>query len=171
MAGEDTIRTAQTRVRKLFTTRPDTALSTTSGHAEITEGLACVFTQGARSTVMDMPETIGGGGTGPSPGFHARAAVAGCVAIGIKQTAAYEGITLDTVRVEIEMDFDDSALFGIGTNSAAPLATRFVIRLATEAGTGEVESLVARVLEMDPFFLALRDSQAVSTQVLVGNDG
>ena len=170
MTGDETIRTAQARVRRLFTDRPEAARSTASGHAEITDGLTCVFTQGAHSTVMDMPEAIGGAGQGPSPGFHARAAVAGCVAIGIKQTAAYEGIALDSVRVEIEMDFDDAALFGLGANSAAPLATRIVIRLGTDESSDVAESLVAKVLDMDPFFLALRDSQAVSTQVHIGSD-
>ncbi|MGD8751257.1 MAG: hypothetical protein PVG14_07530 [Anaerolineales bacterium] len=47
--------------------------------------MTCLFTQGEYSIAMDMPEIMGGDETGPSPGFFARADLAGCVSMGIKQ--------------------------------------------------------------------------------------
>ena len=58
------------------------------------------------------------------------------------------------------MDFDDSAMFGIGENTAAPLNTRLLIKIVSEEGQEKLQNLVDRVLEMDPYFLALRDSQS-----------
>ena len=167
MTSDEMIKAAQTRVKQVFTQRPETALSTSHGTAEITDGLTCRFTQGEMTTIMDMPEIMGGDNNGPSPGFHARAAVAGCVAIGVKQAAASEDIHLASVRVALEMDFDDGAMFGLGTNSAAPLDTRLKIHVVSAASHERIQGLVDRVLEMDPFFLALRDAQSVSAEVVL----
>ena len=165
MGKDELIREAQSRVKKIFVSNPDKAHSTTLATAKIDEGLTCIFTQGEMTTTMDMPEIMGGDNKGPSPGFHARAAIAGCVAIGIKQASASENIHCESVNVALEMDFDDAAMFGIGENKAAPLETRLTINITSKVLPEIVQKLVERVLEMDPFYLALRDAQAVSSEV------
>ena len=170
MEKDEFIRVAQSRVKKVFTSHPDKARNTTHATAKIGEGLTCTFTQGEITTTMDMPEIMGGNNKGPSPGFHARAAVAGCVAIGIKQATASENIQCKSVDVALEMDFDDAAMFGLGENTAAPLDTRLTIKIASNALPEVIQTLVDRVLEMDPFYLALRDAQSVSAEVIVDSD-
>jgi hypothetical protein len=81
-------------------------------------------------------------------------------------TAAREGIQVDSVDVDLEMDFDDSAMMGMGANSAAPLSTRITISLDSPVAAGTVESMVGRALAADPFFLALRDPQLVATKIV-----
>ena len=166
MTTNEDIRKAQSKVREGYATRPDSALSTSHASAEIGHGLTCVFKQGTETTVMDLPEVMGGTNKGPTPGFHARAAVSGCVAIGIKMEAANQGIPIDGIHVGIEMDFDDSAPLGMGSNSAAPLATRLAITVKTSHEEAEIQALVAQVLEKDTFFLALRDEQAVTAEIV-----
>ncbi len=117
--------------------------------------------------MMDLPEIMGGTKKGPTPGFHARAVITGFVAIGIKMEAANQGISIDRIYVGIEMDFDDSAAFGMGLNSAAPLAKRLVITVNTGHDEADIQALVAQVLEKDTFFLALRDEQAVSAEIVL----
>ena len=167
MTTNEDIRTAQSKVHEIYATRPDSALSTSRASAEIGHGLTCVFRQGTETAVMDMPEVIGGNNKGPTPGFHARAAITGCVAIGIKMEAANQGISIDGIHVGIEMDFDDSAALGMGSNSAAPLATRLAITVKTSHEEAEIQVLVAQVLEKDTFFLALRDAQAVTAEIVL----
>ena len=167
MKTNEDIRTAQSKVREAYATKPDSALSTSHASAEIGHGLKCVFTQGTETAVMDLPEVMGGTNKGPTPGFHARAAVSGCVAIGIKMEAANQGISIDSIHVGIEMDFDDSAALGMGSNSAAPLATRLVITVTTDHEESDIQALVAQVLEKDTFFLALRDEQAVTAEIVL----
>ncbi len=171
MATDEDIRTAQAQPREAYATRPESALSTSHAHAEIGHGLTCVFTQGTDTAVMDLPEGMGGANKGPTPGFHARAAVTGCVAIGVKLEAANQGISLDGIHVGIEMDFDDSAPLGMGPNSAAPLATRLVITVKTSHEGAAIQALVAQVLEKDTFFLALRDKQTVSADIVLDRSG
>ena len=147
MTTNEDIRTAQLKVREAYAMSPDTALSTSHASAEIGHGLKCVFIQGTETTVMDLPAIMGGTNKGPTPGFHARAAITGCVAIGIKIEAADQGISIDSIHVGIEMDFDDSAALGMGSNSAAPLATRLVITVNTDHEESDIQALVAQVLE------------------------
>ena len=167
MTNNEEIRTAQLKVREAYAMSPDSSLSTSHASAEVGDGLKCVFKQGTETAVMDLPEIMGGTNKGPTPGFHARAAVSGCVAIGIKMEAANQGISIDSIHVGIEMDFDDSAALGMGSNSAAPLATRLEIKVTTDHEESDIQALVAQVLEKDTFFLALRDAQPVTAEIVL----
>ena len=146
---------------------PTAGISTGVMEASIGDGLACSVSDGKNAALIDMPETFGGTATGPTPGFHARAAVAACVAIGIKSTAIRAGLVLEEVKVRVEMDFDDAALFGLGENTAAPTATRVVVDLKTDHSSEEVAPVIDLALETDPFFLALRDPQRVETDIRI----
>jgi hypothetical protein len=66
------------------------------------------------------------------------------------------------------MDFDDSALLGMGGNTAAPLETRLTITLKSAAAWSEVTAMVQRALAADPFYLALRDAQNVKVGMVPG---
>lgn len=149
----------------VFRRRPAAAVSKNSAKATLAEGLLCTVCEGDMKVVLDMPIPLGGTGRAPTPGFHARAAISGCVAIGIKMTAIRLGIELKEVNVSVEMEFDDSALFGMGDATAAPLKTNIGILLRSDADPGRLNQLVDVALAADPYFLALRDPQVVLTQV------
>jgi uncharacterized OsmC-like protein len=161
------IREAQNRYIKVLNRQPQLAQNTYKGTATIEDGFICNFTQGEQSIVMDVSKVVGGDDTGPTPGFLARASIAGCVSMGIKQAAVKEGLDIDSVSVDIEMDFAEGASLGFGEDSAAPLETRFFIRIDTDSPESEVVALVDRALEKDTFFLALRDAQSVKINVNV----
>jgi uncharacterized OsmC-like protein len=160
------IRAAQERIIAVYRKKPSAAFSSVQASGHIGEGLTCTFRQGDREAVMDMSRVVGGDEKGPTPGFFIRAGLAGCVAIGIKLTATREGIAIDAVDVDVEMDFDDGAMFGVGSNSAAPLATRLTITLQSAAPWDDVTAMVDRALAADPYFIALRDAQNVTAQVV-----
>jgi uncharacterized OsmC-like protein len=168
MSTSTEIRAAQDRVAEAFRRKPGMAFSTAKGSARVADGLLCHYRQDGREVSMDMGTVLGGAGAAPTPGFYFRAAVAGCVAIGIKMTAAREGIEIESVDVGIEMDFDDSAILGLGTHSAAPLETRLVISLRSREDGGKLNALVDHALAADPFFLALKDAQKVITTLEPG---
>lgn len=161
------IRAKQARMIKVFESRPDAALSSKAAHARVGDGLRCDFTQGDETAVMDMPEIMGGTATGPTPGFFARAGIAGCLGIGIKMSAINAGLDFAAVDVAIETDFDDGAIFGVGPNSAAPLETRVVISVTSSEPHDTVRTLVDTAMNRDPWFLALRDAQRVVTDLTV----
>jgi len=155
------------RVIGVFEKRPDKALSTNQATACVKDGLECKFTQGERNAIMDMPSIMGGGDAGPTPGFFARAGIAGCVSIGIKQAAILAELEFEQVIVDIETDFDEAAIFGLGAESAAPLETRLSIQIETTELESDVNKLIDEVLERDPWFLALREAQSVKFKTTV----
>lgn len=167
MDKDERIRDGQARFARMLEKHPKLALSTCKATAVIDEGFICKFSQGEHSAVMDMPKSSGGDEAGPTPGFFARAGIAGCVAMGIRWLAVKENMVLDSIVVDIETDFDDGAKFGLSESSAAPLETRLDIRIESGIAESEIIALVDRVLEMDPWYLALRDAQVVRTQVIV----
>jgi uncharacterized OsmC-like protein len=165
MAQDSDIRAAQERIIEVFRKRPAMTLSSIAASGHVGQGLACTVRQGDHQATMDMGKTLGGDEAGPTPGFFIRAGLVGCIAIGIKLTAAREGIELDRIDVDVEMDFDDGAMLGLGQNTAAPLETRVTIALSTAAPWDQVTAMVERALAADPYYLALRDAQKVVASV------
>lgn len=159
------LRAKQQRMIDIYTKRPSAALSTIAASAVVGEGLRCDFSEGDSSVVVDMPKALGGGPAGPTPGFYARAGLCSCVAIGIKLTAIRGGLDFRQIAVDVEVDFDDGALLGLGERSAAPLETRVSIAIETDASEAETETVVDTALRSDPWFLALRDAQTVTTEL------
>ena len=155
------IRHAQNRVIERIREDVEAARSTIVAVGEIGEGLACHVRQGKYTATLDFGPGMGGNSEGPSPGFHARAAVCGCVAMGVKMLAAREGLAFRRVTVTVETDFDDAALFGLSPSTAAPTETRVAIVIESDEEEARIRALVDRALEMDPWYLALRDAQRV----------
>jgi len=82
--------------------------------AVIEEGLRCrVEGPKGRLAITDMPASIGGAGSAPSPGWLARAAQASCDATVIAMRAAQEGITLNVLEVTVDSESDDRGLLGM----------------------------------------------------------
>ena len=166
MSRNDKIRIAVERVADVFRKKPAAAFNTKRATGRIEHGLICNARQDDYTATMDMPEPIGGEGSAPSPGFHIRMGLVGCVAIGIKLTAAREGVDIGVIDVDVEMDFDDAAMIGVSDNSAAPLETRITIAIESTAPWEEVTAMVGRALERDPYFIAFRDAQPMKTKLV-----
>lgn len=166
--ADTAIQIAQKKVIARMLSDPDAATSKITTHGHVGAELTCMVKEGKHTAVTDLGYGMGGQAAGPSPGFYARTAIAGCVAIGVKMAAARDGLSFRSVDVTVETDFDDLAIFGLGQSTAAPVETHIKIRVDTDADHRIVSDLVARVLEMDPWFLALRDAQTVKTELETG---
>lgn len=126
-----------------LTENPQDALSTSPPVTAVMEhGLRC-RTTGAQgqSIVTDMPQAVGGGGSAPSPGWLARAALASCDATRITLRAAELGIALDTLEVIMDSVDDDRGLFGIDKSVRAGSLS---IRTRVTIGAAGVSDKVLR---------------------------
>ncbi|WP_306260800.1 OsmC family protein [Pararhizobium sp. IMCC21322] len=166
--ADNAIQLAHRKVIKRMLSDPSAARSEITIQGRVGDGLACTVREGKFTAVTDLGYGMGGTVAGPSPGFYARTAIAGCVAIGVKMAAARDGISLRTVDVAVTTDFDDLAIFGLGDSTAAPVETRILIRVDTDVSLQTVSDMIENVLEMGPWFLALRDPQSVVTRLEVG---
>ena len=113
------IAAAQARVVELFRAEPHKSFSTKKVSGRLADGLRCTATMDSYTAVMDMDPVIGGGGTGPSPGFYIRAGLAGCVAIGIKLAAAREPIPTEPVDAGVALVLDHGRWRGARPTSSS----------------------------------------------------
>ncbi|MBV7379599.1 OsmC family protein [Maritimibacter dapengensis] len=156
------------RAIEIYTQRPEHARVVHRGTAVVRNGLSCTYEQDGHRLTLDMPVAIGGSDEGPTPGFFARAAICGCLAIGIKMTAARDGLHVDEVNVDIEQDWDNRGVLALAGASPVPGDTRIGIEVSSPESEASLRGLVARALAHDPWFLAYRDAQTVSTFVSIG---
>jgi len=163
-------RKLQLRAISVYEKRPEQARSTDCGTAEVQAGLACVYEQDGHRVSIDMSDTIGGGGQAPTPGYFGRAAICSCLAIGIKMTAIRDELRLRTVRVGIEQDWDNRGVFAMDGANPAPHDTRISVEIDSREPREKLDDLVARALESDPWLLAFRDAQRISTKITVNSD-
>lgn len=160
-------RDAQLRAIGLFSKRPEAAQVLNCGTAEVREGLQCTYEQDGHHLVIDMPTAIGGSDEGFAPGFYGRAAICGCLAIGIKMTATREDIRLEVVQVGIEQDWDNRGVLAMDGANPVPSDTRIAIEVASSEPNDVLEDMIRRALSSDPWFLAFKNAQPVRTRVSV----
>ena len=143
-------RDAQLRAVSVYARRLERAQAVCRGAAEVREGLSCVYEQDGRRLSIDMPTAMGGSDEGPSPSYFGRAAICGCIANGIKMTAARENLQLDAVRVGIEQVWDNRGVLAMDGASPGPSDTRIVIEVASSETEETLGAMVARALAVDP---------------------
>jgi uncharacterized OsmC-like protein len=162
------IRDALARVETAFSKKPGLARSTDKTLARVEAGLKCVTRQGDYTSMIDMPAAMGGDGSAPSPGFLGRSAIAGCLAIGIKMTAARAGVPVEAVEVEIEMDWDDRGLLGMGEAPAGCLGSRLRIAVDSPAPEEAVRAMVDDAMANSPWLSTFIEPQNVVTDSRTG---
>lgn len=124
----------------------------------------------------DMPTSVGGSNTAPSPGWFLRAAEASCVATLIGMRAAQLGIALRDVEVTVDSESDDYGILGISEDvPAGPLSTRVVVSIAaapdsgtTASGPTELREIVDWAVSHCPVVDAVRRAVPVNLEVRIG---
>ena len=103
--------------------------------ARLLNGLRCEL-QGPYNErfVTDMPPALGGGASGPNPGWLLRGALASCTATVIAMRAAKLGIALRSLEVTAETDSDLRGILGLDESiTAGHQAVRMRVKIATSS--------------------------------------
>src|SRR5271169_2075693 len=111
MKQVEKIKTAVERTIKALTLKPALGKGTGVSKVSITNGLTCEIQEGDWKFKADMPESVGGSNSAPTPGVYGRAALGSCLAIGYMMKAAEMNISIERIEVEVQADYDDGALF------------------------------------------------------------
>jgi len=135
MTDDERIRSALEAATSHYAANPADARSTDSvATATLREGLIVqVEAPTGERITTDMVASVGGTGTGPSPGWLLRAAEASCVATLIAMRAATLGIALDSLEVAVDSESDDRGMLGMDDSvPAGPLTGRVQVRLTAD---------------------------------------
>ena len=97
----------------------------------------------------DMPTSVGGTNSAPSPGWILRAAEASCVATLIGMRAAQLEVALQEVEVTVDSESDDYGILGLSDDvPAGPLSTRIIVRIAAAPPAGVTANTPAQLREI-----------------------
>lgn len=167
------IRDALRAATAYLTQHPDEARYTDSAAtAVLASGLAVtVRSPDGFSVATDMPTSVGGGASAPSPGWLLRAAQASCLATLIAMRAAYEGLDVTLVEVTVDSVSDDYGILGIDDAvPAGPISSRAQAQVEAVGATREqLEAVVRWADQHCPVQDAVR--RAVPLQLEIGRSG
>ena len=138
----DAIRIAFDRCVKALTLRPSLGRSTGVSRTRIRHGLTCDIEEGPWRLAAEMPAQVGGSATGPTPGVFGRAAFGSCLAIGYMMHAAKLGVPITSLEIEVQADYDDGALFGVGTSAPGYSEVRYTVIVESPASESDVMRVI-----------------------------
>ena len=117
--------------------------------------------------ISDMPLTMGGGESAPTPGWFMQAALAACYASGIAMKAAQESIELSTLEVSIDAESDARGFFGFDeTIEAGPVNVKTSVLIGAKGVEEEkLRDLVKQVYQYSWVGNAVRRSVPIETEV------
>lgn len=135
--------------------------------AVIEAGLRCrVEAPDGTSVVTDMPTSVGGGDTAPTPGWLTRAGQAGCEATVIAMRAAELGVPLERVEVTVDSESDDRGLLGVDDSvPPGPYGVRIAVTITSAADPAALQEIVHWADRHSPTSDALRRAVPVTVEV------
>ena len=151
MTPQEKIKEAVSRSTKALTLKPSLGLGTGTSKTRITNGLSCEVTEGNYKLIADMPESVGGNASGPTPGVYGRAALGSCLAIGYMLKASALNIKIDSLEVEVQADYDDGALFGTSPAPPGYLEIRYTVTIESDAAEDEILKMLDIADRQSPY--------------------
>jgi uncharacterized OsmC-like protein len=167
------IRSAIKKATDYLAKNPDAATGTdAAATAVLEEGLRFRVDGPNGAVTSDMSESVGGGGSAPTPGWLLRAALAACDASTVAMEAARDGIELSGLNVSVESDTDFRGVLGVdGGAHPGPLEVRTRIELASPDATEEqLREVVRRAEERSPVRDALARQVSMSTEIITAKE-
>lgn len=169
MASQEEIRSALERAATTITLKPSVGQRVYVSTAVVEKGLACRVQEKNHILTADLPPSMGGEDSGPSPSTLLRAALSSCVAMGVKMWAARKGVTIDRIEVRVETDVDARGQFGVSENIAPGFENvRIQIHVDSTADQDVLRGIVETSLRFSPLMDAFRQAQAIETRLHVG---
>jgi uncharacterized OsmC-like protein len=152
-----------------LTTHPDEARYTDSRASATVEGglLVSVTGNSGEQITTDMPPSVGGTGSAPSPGWFLRAAEAACVATLLMMRAAQLGLDPGRFEVMVDSISDDRGILGLADDvPAGPLSARVAVRfVGSSVSQPELEELAKWAVDHCPVTDAVRRAVPLSIEI------
>lgn len=122
-------------VTKFFSEHPEKGIATdTAAVTTLQDGLVC-RAEGPHGALLvtDMPKSVGGSASAPTPGWFLRAALANCDATVIAMRAAQFGVVLTRLQVSVDSVSDNRGIFGLEDGvSAGPQSIRIRVQISAD---------------------------------------
>ena len=165
MGQTEKIKRAFERTVKALSLKPSLGYGTGISKTRIRDGLTCEIQEGSWKFMADMPSAAGGENLAPTPGVYGRAALGSCLAIGYMMRAAKMGITVESLEVEVQADYDDGALFGTAEKDPGYSEVRYIVTIESAASEQDILKLIDEADKHSPYLDVFSRAQKCSRQV------
>jgi uncharacterized OsmC-like protein len=159
------IRDSIERSLKAMEARSTIGRGTATTRVRWTEGLRCEVEEGEWRLAADMSTRSGGEGTAPNPGIYGRAALGTCLVISYAKWAAWKGIELTSLEVDVEADYDARGEYGLGEVTAGYSQVRVVVRVTSPHPEEEVRRVLEEADRNSPYMAVFREPQEVRREI------
>ena len=140
--------------------QPESLRDTYRSVTTLVDGLQCETQENDWRAISDLPETVGGTGSGPTPGMLGRAALGSCLTIGYQLHATRLGVELTSLSVTVEADSDDGGMLSLDSDARPGYSeVRYHVDIVSPAS----EELVLKVLDEGDLLSPYRDVFSQST--------
>lgn len=170
MKEQEDIKSKLDRTNQALTLKPSLGLGTGISKTRIIKGLSCETREGEWVFKTDMPKQVGGYGTASTPGALGRAALGSCLAIGYMMWASKLDITIDSLEVEIQGDYDNGGLFDTSDSTPGYSEIRYLVRIKSPASLDEIENVLNFGDKHSPYLDVFSRAQSCVRQVELNND-
>ena len=168
MATMQQTKTALERVTDRVANDPDRGKTVYRNRATVEDGTRCQVRDGDMVMTFDIPPVMGGDGAGPTPGTALRAALAGCLAIGVKMWAARKNVRIDHIEVNLEADSDARGQFALDEKVAPGYgALRAKIDVTSSEADEVIRDVVDQSLKYSPLLDVVANAQNITSCVTV----
>ena len=167
MTSQEKIKEAVSRSTKALSLKPSLGLGTGISKTKITNGLSCEITEGNYKLIADMPESVGGNATGPTPGVYGRAAFGSCLAIAYMLKASAMNIIINSLQVDVQADYDDGALFGISSAPPGYLEVRYTVTVESDAAEEQILQMLDLADKHSPYLDVFAREQKCTRDVRI----
>ena len=164
---EERIKLAIDRSIQAIKLKPSLALGTGLSRTRVINGLHCEIEEGEWKFKADMPASVGGEGSGPTPGIYGRAALGSCLAIGYMMMAAKKGIHVSRLEVEIQADFDDGALLGTSDEVPGYSEVRYNVLIECDANEALIMEMLNEADKRSPYLDVFSRAQQCRREVQI----
>jgi uncharacterized OsmC-like protein len=151
MARTEQIKEIFERNGRALAVRPSVGQGTARTKVTLRDGLTCDVEDGAWKLIVDMSQKSGGEGRGPDPGVYGRTALGSCLAIGYTLWAAKRGITLSSLQVEVQADYDSRGYHGAADVPAGYRQVRCIVTVESDAPEADVVALLDEADQHSPY--------------------
>lgn len=141
-------------------------------HATATDGPTSSIRINKHTLEQDEPEGFGGDDAAPGPVDYALAGLASCQIVVYKYWAAKAGVKIDSLKVDVEGDFDFRTMFGFEGGGRPGLSdVRVKVSITGPESEERYAELQKQVDEHCPVFDLFSNSTPVSTTLSVSSAG
>lgn len=136
--------------------------------ARLVEGLQCELSGPYNERLItDMAPAIGGGASGPNPGWLLRGALASCTATVIAMRAATLGVALGSLEVTVETDSDLRGILGLDESvSSGHGPVRIKVKISAPSASPDVlREIVVWADRHSPVTCTLRQAPECSVEI------